>query len=215
MEIQIDMRVTELLVSRLCHDLVGPIGAVRNGMELLGEAPGDLADDAFDLASESAGRAVDLLQYFRIAYGMAGNRQGGDLASLRELAARFFSHQKASLEWVGAATPPGLPETAGKLILNMLVLGAEALPRGGTVGVLLADDGGASEITVVAVGADAGLREESQAGLTDGVEAQDLTPRSVHAYFTRSLARREGGDLRASAAGPGHLRLTARLPVES
>ena len=150
-----------------------------------------------------------------MAYGMAGNRQCGDLASLRELAARFFAHQKASLEWVGNAAPPGLPETAGKLILNMLVLGAEALPRGGTVGVLLADDGGASEITIVAVGANAGLREESQAGLTDGVEAQDLTARSVHAYFTRSLARREGGDLQAHAVGPGHLRLSARLPASS
>ena len=214
MELQSDMRVTELLISRFCHDLVGPIGAVRNGMELLGGAPGDLADDAFDLASQSAGRAVDLLQYFRIAYGMAGNCQGGDLASLRELATRFFSHQKSSLEWVGAA-PPGLPESAGKLILNMLVLGAEALPRGGTVGVLLADDDGTSEITVVAVGADAGLREESQAGLTDGVAVQDLTPRSVHAYFTRSLARRAGGDLQASVAGPGHLRLSARLPATS
>jgi histidine phosphotransferase ChpT len=213
MDLTIDIRVTELLVSRLCHDLVGPMGAVSNGMELLSEGQGDFAEDALDLASESATRAVDLLQYYRMAYGMAGNRQGADLTPMRELATRFFAHQKATLDWASVSAPAGLPDSAGKLILNMLVLGTEALPRGGTVGVLLASDESANEITVVAVGADAGLREESQDGLTDDVPPQDLTPRSVHAYFTRLLARREGGDLLADPAGPGHIRLRARLPL--
>jgi len=215
MNLEIDLRLAELLASRLCHDVVGPIGAVNNGMELLNEGELDMADDALKLVGQSAQQASDLLQYYRMAYGLAGHRQGGDLKPMHDLAVRFFGHQKSSLDWSASAMPTGLPDSAGKLILNMLVLGAEALPRGGTVGVLLADDGGASEITVVAVGADAGLREESQAGLIDGVEAQDLTPRSVHAYFTRALARREGGDLQAHAAGPGHLRLSARLPAQS
>ena len=102
---------------------------------------------------------------------------------------------------------------AGKLILNMLLLAGEALPRGGTVGVLFAEDDGAHEITVIAVGADAGLREETQAGLAEDVPAAELTPRSVQGYFTRLLARRLNGQLDVTAAGSGHLRFTAKLPA--
>lgn len=213
MTLQIDLQVAELLASRLCHDLVGPIGAVSNGIELLADGDTDMADDALQLSSRSAGQANVLLQFYRMAYGMAGNRQGGDLAPMRELAQQFFSHQKSSLEWAESPAPPGLPESAGKLILNMLVLAAESLPRGGTVGVLLSKDGEASEIAVVAVGADAGLRDEMRSGLKEDVSVEDLTPRSVHGYFTRLLARRMGGSLEAVPAGPGQLRISARFPA--
>ena len=213
MDLQIDLRVAELLTSRMCHDLVGPIGAVNNGMELLGDGGMEMADDALKLASRSAGQAAVLLQFYRMAYGMAGNRQGGDLTPMRELAVQFFSHQKATLEWVQTSAPEGLPESAGKLILNMIILAAEALPRGGTVGVLFSKEAGAVDIVVVAVGADAGLRDETHASLKEDVVVEDLTPRSVHGYFTRLLARRIGGDLEVTPAGSGHLRITAKLPV--
>ena len=167
MDLQMDLRLAELLASRLCHDVVGPIGAVNNGMELLNDGELDMADDALKLASQSAQQATDLLQYYRMAYGSAGHRQGGDLKPMHDLAVRYFGHQKASLDWSASAMPTGLPDSAGKLILNMLLLAGEALPRGGTVGVLFAEDGGLHEIAVVAVGSDAGLREETQAGLAD------------------------------------------------
>ncbi len=76
MDVQIDLRVAELLASRLCHDLVGPIGAVNNGMELLEDSDLDMAQDAVRLAGNSAEHASTLLQFFRLAYGMAGSRQG-------------------------------------------------------------------------------------------------------------------------------------------
>lgn len=213
MDLQIDLRLAELLASRLCHDVVGPIGAVNNGMELLNDGELDMADDALKLASQSAQQAADLLQYYRMAYGLSGHRQGGDLKPMHDLAVRYFSHQKAGLDWSASAMPTGLPDSAGKLILNMLLLAGEALPRGGTVGVLFAEDGGLHEIAVVAVGADAGLREETQAGLADDVPAAELTPRSVQPYFTKLLARAMEGRLEVEAPGPGHLRLTAKLPA--
>ncbi|MDX1576037.1 MAG: histidine phosphotransferase family protein [Kiloniellales bacterium] len=208
-----DLRLAELLASRLCHDVVGPIGAVNNGMELLTDGELDMADDALKLASHSAQQAADLLQYYRMAYGLAGHRQGGDLRPMHDLAVRYFGHQKASLDWSASAMPTGLPDSAGKLILNMLLLAGEALPRGGTVGVLFAEDGGVHEIAVVAVGADAGLREETQAGLADDVPTAELTPRSVQPYFTKQLARAMDGRLDVETPGPGHLRLTAKLPA--
>jgi histidine phosphotransferase ChpT len=213
MDLANELRVAELLASRLCHDVVGPIGAVNNGMELLNDGDLDMADDALKLATQSAQQAADLLQYYRMAYGMAGHRQGGDLKPMHDLAVRLFAHHKASLDWSATVMPSGLPESAGKLILNMLLLAGEALPRGGTVGVLFAEDDGVHEISVVAVGADAGLREETRAGLADDVPVAELTPRSVQPYFTRQLASDMNGQLVVDAAGPGHLRFTAKLPT--
>jgi histidine phosphotransferase ChpT len=214
MDLQIDLRVAELLASRLCHDLVGPIGAVSNGMELLADGGMDMADDALDLTRNSAEQASGLLQFYRMAYGMAGNRQGGDLKPLRDVAAQYFSRQKVSLDWPSGPAPQGMSDLAGKLILNMLVMAAEALPRGGTVGVLLSNEGAGNDVTVVAVGADAALRDETRAGLADAVDVEELTPRSVHAYFTRLLTRRLGTDLKVEPAGSGHLRFGVSLPVE-
>ena len=68
MAFQIDMRVAELLASRLCHDLVGPIGAVNNGMELLEDEDLGMSEDAIQLSATSARQAANLLQFYRLAY---------------------------------------------------------------------------------------------------------------------------------------------------
>lgn len=212
MDLKIDIRVAELLASRLCHDLVGPIGAVNNGLELITDDEFGMADDAIQLAGKSAGQASTLLQYYRLAYGMAGSRQGSDLTPIQSLAASFLSHSKAELDWPSGPAPAALPEGIGKLLLNMIALAVEALPRGGTVGVALAPSGGAVEVEVKAVGADAGLREETLAGMAADAAVDDLTPRNVHGHFTRLIARRMGGDLKAEQVGQGYLRLAANLP---
>ncbi|MHA1190655.1 MAG: histidine phosphotransferase family protein, partial [Alphaproteobacteria bacterium] len=133
MDIQIDMRVAELLASRLCHDLVGPIGAVNNGMELLEDEDLGMSDDAIQLSASSARQAANLLQFYRLAYGMAGGRIGGDMGDLQNLATGFLSSGKTALNWL-VGTPAGeAPEGLGKLLLNLIVLGDECLPRGGSL----------------------------------------------------------------------------------
>ncbi len=209
MDVTIDLSVTELLISRLCHDIVGPIGAVNNGLELMSDDELGMADDALELASRSAGQAATLLQYFRLAYGSAGVREVADSPTLQGLAADFLAHEKASLDWPPAAAPLDLPEGSGKLVLNMIALAAEALPRGGSVAVAL--NPGVS-IEVAAQGQDVGFRQEVEEGLADNVAVEDLTPRSVHGFFTRLVARRLGGELQVEHLSPGSLRLTASLP---
>ncbi len=95
MDFLIDMRVAELLASRLCHDLVGPIGAVNNGMELLEDEDLGMSDDAIQLSASSARQAANILQFYRLAYGMAGGRIGGGLGDLRELATGFLASSNA------------------------------------------------------------------------------------------------------------------------
>ncbi len=208
----IDMRVAELLASRLCHDLVGPIGAVNNGMELLEDEDLGMSDDAIELAASSARQAANLLQFFRLAYGMAGVRIGGDLGDLRELATGFLASSKTALDWTAVGQPAEeTPGGLGKLLLNLIVLGEECLPRGGTLGVSLAEGMAGLEVAVTANGTGARLREESQLVLADDVVIEELTPRNVHGYFTRLLAQRMGSDLIIDSPGADSMRLSVML----
>ena len=221
MSIEIDLRVMELLASRLCHDLVGPVGAVNNGLELLEDDFEDMGPEALKLAAESGARAARALQYFRFAYGMAGSRVGGKLEELRELAGNYLGGEKIRLAWPAQA-PEGelpedeLPEDLGKLVLNMLLLGAECLPLGGELALELREGEGAGTLTVrvVASGERAALREETRPALAPDAAPEDLTPRNVQAFFTGKIAERMGGALalEEDPEGPeGAVAFTARL----
>jgi histidine phosphotransferase ChpT len=205
--LQIDLRVAELLVSRLCHDLVGPIGAVNNGMELLAEDddPG-MAGEAVALASNSARQASDTLQFFRIAYGRSGSQADTRPAEIRQLAEAYLRTHKASLDWEADAPLEAAGQGGGKLLLNLIALALEALPRGGR---LLA--GGASDGTldVTASGTGVRLRPESAEALEPDADIDDLTPRSVQAYFTQMLAQRTGQRV-AVREGDGELSFQVR-----
>jgi len=212
MGFQIDLQVAELLASRLCHDLVGPIGAVNNGMELLEDEDLGMADDAVGLAAQSARQAANILQYYRLAYGMAGGRIGGDLNALRELAAGYLAAGKIDLDW-NARLPDGdAPEGLGKILLNLVALAKEMLPRGGTLRVELLNEGGRLSAVVSAEGAGAAIREETAPGLAPDAVVEDLTPRNVHAYFTRTLARRLGSDLEVDSSAENRVRFAIPLP---
>ena len=212
MPFMIDMRVAELLASRLCHDLVGPIGAVNNGMELLEDEDLGMSEDAIQLSAKSARQAANILQYYRLAYGMAGGRIGDDLGGLRDLATGFLESSKTTLDWTMAQQPAGdLPEGLGKLLLNVIVLGEECLPRGGTLSVSLTEGPDGLEVAVTAQGTGARLREESQLVLVDDAIIEELTPRNVHGYFTRLLAQRMGSELTIDTSGTDSLRLSVTL----
>ena len=208
---QIDLRIAELLASRLCHDLVGPIGAVNNGMELLADDEFGMAEDALQLASTSARRAADSLQFFRLAYGMAGSRVGGELSELRNLAQAHLKVSKTELDWPDAAPPDGAPDDLGKLLLNMIELGVEALPRGGRLTVGVSGGNGGVAVEVVAAGEGAQMRPETLAALSPKAPLDELTPRNVHGHFTSLVAERLGGRLDIEGPDDNRLRLSVAL----
>ena len=212
MQTMIDLRVAELLASRLCHDLVGPIGAVGNGLELLADDEFGMADDAMQLTSNSARQASAILQFFRLAYGMAGARVGTDLTPLRDLAAGLLQASKSELDWATIAAPEGLPDGAGKMVMNMVALAHEALPRGGKLTVEIGGEASPRDLIVTASGQDAHLRPESLAGLDENIDIGELSPRGAHSYFTRVLAKRLGSDLEIDTPGEDMLRLKVALP---
>lgn len=211
MEMTIDLRVAELMASRLCHDLVGPIGAVGNGLELLSDDEFGMADDAMQLTANSARQASAILQFFRLAYGMAGARVGADYSQLRDLTAALLESSKSDLEWSTIEAPEGIPDGAGKAIMNIIALAHEALPRGGKLSVDISGGGGIYDLIVTATGQDAHLRPESLAGLDSAVDIGELSPRGVHGYFTCMIAKRLGSALEVETPAENAVRFKMTL----
>src|SRR6185369_65406 len=128
-----DLQILELVCSRLCHDLISPIGAVGNGLELMAEeADQELLDDARRLVEDSSRRAAALLQLYRSAYGNAGNQPAFGVNEAVKLAKEAFDSNRLSL---AASAPAGVewPVGYGKLVLNAILTASEWLPRGGTL----------------------------------------------------------------------------------
>lgn len=184
-DIALELTLIELISSRICHDLVGPVGAVNAGAELMGE-DGVADDEALALMRKSGLEAARRLQLFRLAFGRAGNSV--DMTSMRDAAAQTYAAEgKVNLDW------PSLPidPAHGRVVLNMVMIAREALPFGGDI-VVSYDSG---QTTVIAEGKRAALRPEVMNVLEKEVSADALDPRTVHGFFLRNLANRTGGAL--------------------
>ena len=199
MGILVDMRVFEILTSRLCHDIVGPVGAVNNGMEILEDDDPEMTEDALALVANSARQASDALQFYRLAYGMAGAQLGNELGDVVRITERYLSKSKALLEWSQASLPLSAPSGTGKLLLNMTALASECLPRGGSISVSVRETALGAALMVVARGQGAALRDEFTGVFEEGVDVEDLSPRNIQGYFTAHLARALGSPLKIAS----------------
>nr|WP_247886877.1 histidine phosphotransferase family protein [Azospirillum sp. SYSU D00513] len=200
-----DIRVLELLASHICHDLVSPVGAIRNGLELIeemeDEPAGGFMEEAVKLIDHSSGQADRKLRAFRLAYGTAGREQKG-FNDIRAAAAGWVSGGRSRLDW-----PAGLPNDqlafkrgVAKALLNLVMMAEEALPSGGTITVGGTASEEAGRLTVTAAGRPGALKPEVAAALAGTVPAAELSARSVHPYLTGRLAEDDG--LRLSVAQP-------------
>ena len=176
-----DLRIAELLAARLCHELVSPIGAINNGVELLTDDP-DFAADAAALIEQSAVQATRRLQFYRIAYGSTASI-AADLA--RKATLDLFADGKIACAW-----PESLvPSVGTKLACNLLLVAAEALPRGGSLTLAAS---AAAGLEVQAAGEGVRLPGHLPDGLGGLLTGEAIDARSVQAAFTGALARRAG-----------------------
>lgn len=176
-----ELTLASLLVSRLMHDLAASAGAVSNGVEMVKEEGADAG--AIELLEFSAGETVRRLEFFRLAFGAAGGlgvRQPLDEARAKTRA--FFEGRRVRVEWA-AGTAADAPQPVVKTILNLVLLAAEALPKGGTVTVAVED----GRIGVTAAGSAAALTDEKKSALA-GVPSA-LNARLVQPYYAGALAR--------------------------
>lgn len=201
------LRVASLLASRLCHDLVGPLGAVSNGLELIAEDDA-MAEEALSLAQRSAKRASSRLQFYRYAFGAAGGEPNFGAAEAKPIALNLLSSGDIAVDWPDAKGMI-LPAGAGRLLLNLALLASECLPRGGQLRVSIAPQ----KIAIEATGPQARLSAETKAAVAGGVDPAQLSARTVVGHYVAQLAASLGGRLELSDEGSGTVRLQTSLPA--
>ena len=176
------IELAELLASRLVHELVGPVGGVSNGVELLGEL-GEADTETVQLLSDSAGRASRKLQFYRLAYGHAG-RTKASLGMLKSVVDGYLEKSPVSSLWSVEQDAPVLALPGiGKCLLLAIEIGAAALLRGGRL-MVTADH---SEISVTAHGQQATLRPEVGGLLSIGRSNEEVSANTVHAAYLQYL----------------------------
>ena len=202
-----DIRVAKLLCSRLCHDLISPASAVNAGLELMEEQPGD--DDALNLIIRSAKQVTRRLAFYRSAFGAGGVTT---LAEARDLAAGLLADGNVVLDWPGDEGGPVSPVGAA-MLLNLILVAMDTLPRGGAVSVRLAvlDEGIGAALTASGDGARLG-EDMSRATGPDMAEAE-LSAGNVPGYLVRRLADDAGVSVEISDGTDGEVRLAALLPA--
>ncbi|MDN2567801.1 histidine phosphotransferase family protein [Aquibium sp. A9E412] len=187
-----------LLCSRVCHDIISPVGAINNGLELLDEGGAD--EEAMMLIRASARNASARLQFARIAFGAAGSAgMQIDTGDAESVATAFIRNEKPELEWRGARAL--LPKNAVKLLLNLLLVANAAIPRGGKLTVELAELDSAPVFTITARGPMVRVPPKFLELHSGGAPSEPIDAHSVQFYYTLLLARETGMaiDMRAGA----------------
>jgi histidine phosphotransferase ChpT len=188
MDVMLHPRVLELIASRICHDLVSPVGAVNNGVELMQELGEDAGDEAVKLISDSAQQASIRLKAFRLSYGAAGTDKNIGFKEIREAFTDLLKAGRVQVEFepdlgVKFSMPP---RGFFKCMLNLLVLAEECNHGEGKITVSALE--GNKGIKVLVTGKNPGFREGAEPALKGETTPDNLDPRSVHAYICGRFA---------------------------
>ncbi|MGY8973868.1 MAG: histidine phosphotransferase family protein [Sphingomonadales bacterium] len=202
-----------MLCSRLCHDLLSPVGALSNGLELLAmESDAEMRANVMQLLEQSALISTNKLKFFRLAFGAAGGF--GERVEIAEpkalIEALVADKPNITIEW--ALAEPTLGKPAVKVLLNFAQIAIDALVRGGTLDIGAEMRDGACEIVVRAIGPKIAFDDTIGKALDGSLDRADLTSRTAAAHMINLLATESGGGLQYHK-GPDALVLGAVLPA--
>ena len=193
-----------LLCSRLCHDLLSPVGALNNGLELLAdETDPAMRERCMELLHDSARVSASKLKFFRLAFGAAGGF--GEAVDTREArsAIEGLVAENKRITFVWAVEISAMPKSAVKVLLNLVLVATESLVRGGTMEVGGEDNEGQLEIVVKIEGAKIVLDPEIRRTLVEGEGQHSVTPRAAAAYLINTLVQEAGGTVIVSEPADG------------
>lgn len=194
------LELAALLCSRVCHDLISPVGAIVNGLEVLDDNPKpEDKEFALDLIRKSAKTASARLQFCRLAFGAAGSAGAQiDLGDAEKMARGHLEDAKTRIEW--NPTRAYLPKNKVKLLLNMLIIAQQTIPRGGVLTVDQVGEGDTLGFRVNAAGLNARLPQNIVALLSTD-HAGNVDAHAVQPYYTRLLAQACGLSVSMAADG--------------
>jgi histidine phosphotransferase ChpT len=177
-------KLSALVASRICHDLVEPMSAMIQGLEMLKSQDGAKPDpDAMSLLEHGVNKAWAKLEFFRFALAGSAAEGASSLNEGREVAHKLYSVLKPELAW--QAPDLAMPRQAVRVVINLLLVANECLPRGGAVTVA----GKPGEVRIEAAGARAKIREATAAALR-GEESEELSGHTVLPTLTALLAQK-------------------------
>jgi histidine phosphotransferase ChpT len=208
--------LASLLCSRLCHDLMSPIGALNNGIELLAdETDPDMREKCLELLADSARASANKLKFFRLAFGAAGGF--GEEIDTHEaeiaLEGLFGPERRIELGWV--VKDEKLPKDAVKLLLNLGMLAGDALVRGGRLDVAAERRSGEVELAVRAEGPRILLDPALRDTLANGANGVAVEARAAGAWLAHNLVAEAGGSIQLSDPSSDVLLIGANLPREA
>ncbi len=207
--------LASLLCSRLCHDLMSPVGAFNNGLELLAdETDPDMREKCLELLADSATATAGKLKFFRLAFGAAGGfGEEVDTSEARAALEGVFSpDRRIELGWMIEGGK--LPKGAVKLLLNLALLAGDALVRGGRLDVGAERRDGEIELAVRGEGPRILLDPVLRATMMNGSSDGTVEPRAAGAWLAHALAAEAGGQIQVSDAAAEVLMIGAVLPVQ-
>lgn len=189
-----------LLASRVCHDIISPVGALANGLEVLEEDQGEeMRQFAMDLITKSAKSASAKLKFSRLAFGASGSAGASiDTGEAEEVVGLFMEGEKADYTWSG--TRSLVPKNRVKLLLNLVLTALGAIPRGGTIAISIDGEGESATFSLRCSGPKARVPGEF-VDMLNGTLEGEMTAHAIQPYYAILLAKEAGLSLSAKVDG--------------
>jgi histidine phosphotransferase ChpT len=183
--------LASLLCSRVCHDVISPVGAIVNGIELYDSGDASMKEFSIDLVRKSSRQASARLQFARLAFGAAGSAGAMiDTDDAGQVANAFFADEKINLVW---EVPRALlPKNQVKLILNLVMVATHAIPRGGSLTVAGTIAGEQGDFVLTATGINARMPHNAEDLIAGRAPNGVVDAHAIQPYYAGQIAQAAG-----------------------
>lgn len=201
-----------LLSARICHDLISPIGALGTAIEVLDdEANAEMHEDAMGLVRLSSKQAGAKLRFLRLAFGSGGSAPGViGVEELKSLTGDMYEGGKATITWGNCVD--GLEKNTARLLLNLVMLAVQAVPRGGNVIISATDSGGVITVSLAATGPKSRLDANVEKTLAGKAPEDGFDGRTIQPFYAGMIARELKGSVTAGV-DEETVTFTAKIPA--
>ena len=185
-----EFKIAGLLCSKLCHDLISPIGAINNGLEFLKESNSDDFDDGHQIIADSAKLAAVRLGYYRLAFGRVGDNEVMKFNIVKDQIETLSRERSLEIAWVGIENhiDTMVAERVGKLLMNYVLLISEFTPRGGRAEIKLTHTTPDPNFSIKLESDKLIIKDDVLKDLQNGMKIQEVTVRNIVFFYCMTLA---------------------------